>query len=170
MIINLSKIKTEALLLFCQDIITTYKDSDENIFDIDEDTVRFISVTSQNMLNEINRALKPRSYYINNANTVKVKAVLKSYEFLNKEISKELKTDTPFNPSMLCFSLLATWFAELGKESKTKEYLYFSLFIYGDVYDKLLINQKNTNFKALNISMINIAEQIIYRYESFKSF
>ena len=39
--------------------------------------------------------------------------------FINNEISKNLKQNEEFNPSMLYFSLLAVWFKELNKESKS---------------------------------------------------
>jgi hypothetical protein len=68
---------------------------------------------------------------------------------------------------MLYFSLLAVWFKELDKESKSKKYIYFTIYPYGNVYDKLLLNIKDESFKKLNISMIEIAEKIIYRVDRF---
>ena len=170
MVLNTSKIKTEALLLFCADLIESYKDNDENIYGIDEDTVKYIKVTMHNMLNEIRKSTKPRIYYINNSTISSVRAILLTYDFIRDEISREFQENTPFNPAMLCLSLLATWFAELGHESKSKKYLYFSLFIYGDVYDKLLIKQQNNEFKTMNISMIERAEKIISNLHDIKIF
>jgi len=79
-----------------------------------------------------------------------------------------LENRSTFNPSMLYLSLMATWFAELSKESKSKEFIYFSIYPYSDIYDKLLINVKDNKFKALNISMIDIAETIIFKLNNYK--
>ena len=68
---------------------------------------------------------------------------------------------------MLYFSLLAVWFKELNKESKSKEYIYFTIFTYGKVYDEFLVNIKDENFKKINISMILLAEKIIYKFDKY---
>ena len=68
---------------------------------------------------------------------------------------------------MLYFSLLALWFKELNKESRSKEYIYFILYPYSNVYDKLLVEMKNKEFKALNIKMIELAEKIIYKFDKY---
>ena len=68
---------------------------------------------------------------------------------------------------MLYFSLLAVWFKELNKESRSKEYIYFLLYPYSQVYDKLLIEIKNKEFRALNIKMIELAENVIYKFDKY---
>ena len=86
---------------------------------------------------------------------------------INNEISKNLKENEEFNPSMLYFSLLALWFKELNKESKSKEYIYFILFPYYNVYDKFLVEIKDKDFKLLNIKMIELAEEVIYKFDKY---
>jgi hypothetical protein len=68
---------------------------------------------------------------------------------------------------MLYFSLLAVWFKELNKESRSKEYIYFILYPYANVYDKLLVEIKNKEFKVLNIKMLELAEEIIYKFDRY---
>ena len=68
---------------------------------------------------------------------------------------------------MLYFSLLALWFKELNKESKSKEYIYFILYPYSNVYDKLLVEIKDKEFKLLNIKMIELAEKVIYNFDKY---
>ncbi len=174
MILNLSKIKTEALLLFCKDLIASYKDKDEKIFDVDDQTNDYIDEISNAMYKQMKNVTFPNEYYIENSKHYRIKAVLQAYNFINKELTKEFEqnesTGKLFNPAMLYFSLLAVWFKELDKESRSKEYIYFTIYPYSNVYDKLLVNVKDEEFKKLNISMIEIAEKIIYRLDrvSFK--
>ncbi|RXJ57888.1 hypothetical protein [Candidatus Marinarcus aquaticus] len=168
MILNISKIKTEALLLFCKDIILTYQDADEFSFDVNEETHHYINSMTHDILQQLENLTKSHEYYLTNRDNSRIKAILLSYEHINKSLSKELKDGKPFNPSMLYFSMLATWFAELQKESRSKEYIYFIIYPYANVYDKLLINIKDKEFKALNVSMINIAEKIIWELEQYK--
>lgn len=169
MILNLSKIKTEALLLFCKDLIDSYKDKEEDLFDIDVLTSQYIDDISKDMYKQMGNVTFPNDYYIKNRTHYRIKAVLKAYNFINKELTKEFEqnkgTAKLFNPAMLYFSLLAVWFKELDKESKSKEYIYFIIYPYANVYDKLLINIKDEKFKQLNISMLEIAEKIIYKLD-----
>ena len=165
MILNLSKIKTEALLLFCKDLISSYKDKDENLFDLNEDIDKYINDISNDMHKQMQNCTFPNEYYIKNKNHYKIKAVLEAYNFINKDLTKELERNKVFNPAMLYFSLLAVWFKELDKESRSKEYIYFTIYPYSNVYDKLLVNVKNEEFKALNISMIELAEKVVYRLD-----
>ena len=79
-----------------------------------------------------------------------------------------MKNNTKFNPAMLCFSLLSTWFAELGHEIKSKEFLFFTIYPYGEIYDILLLNNKNIDYKRLNISMINVAEETILKLNKYR--
>ncbi len=165
MILNTSKIKTEALLLFCKDLILSYKDKDIKLFDINDEINEYIKNISDDMLKQIENVTQTSDLYIKNRKHFRIKAVLDVYNFVNKEISKELFQDKPFNPAMLYFSLLAVWFKELDKESKSKEYIYFLIYPYTSVYDKLLVNIRDENFKMLNISMIGIAERVIIKLD-----
>jgi hypothetical protein len=167
MIINLSKIKTEALLLLCKDIITSYENIEDEKFEIDDEINIYIKDTSKDILKELKRVTKENDYYLNNKNSYTISAILQAYNFLNLELSKELKEGVSFNPSMLYISLLSMWFKELGKESKSKEYIYFLLYPYSITYDKLLLNIKDEKFKVLNIKMIDIAEQVILKYNKY---
>lgn len=167
MILNLSKIKTEALLLFCKDLIEAYKINNSNIFGIDKEISLFIDQEIEKLLAQINQAVKRKEYYLSKQSNYHIRAVLKSYDYLNNNISKNFKSNDPFNPSMLCFALLSTWFAELEKENRSAEYLYFSLYSYSNVYDKLMIEAANSQFKLINIKMLNIAENCIKQYDKF---
>lgn len=165
MILNLSKIKTEALLLFCKDLISSYKDKEEKLFDINEDIDKYINDISNDMYKQMTNCTFPNEYYLKNRNHYRIKAVLNAYNFINRELTKELEKNKVFNPAMLYFSLLAVWFKELDKERRSKEYIYFTIYPYSNVYDKLLVNVKNEEFKALNISMIELAEKVVYKLD-----
>ena len=168
MILNISKIKTESLLLFCKDLILAYKDKDDvNISGTDRKLIEKFNKISDEMLKQINKATFPSDYYIKNRKHYRIKAVLDGYNFINKEISKSLEKKEAFNPSMLYFSLLALWFKELNKESRSKEYIFFTIYTYSNVYDELLVKIKNSDFKKLNISMIEVAEEVIYKLDSY---
>ncbi len=167
MILNLSKIKTEALLLFCKDLIEAYKQNNTNLFNIDSNISLFVDDEIEKLLNQINNTTKRKEYYLSKQTNFHIRAVLKSYDQINLQISKNFKSNEPFNPSMLCFALLSTWFAELQKESKSPEYLYFSLYSYSIIYDKLMIEANNSQFKLINIKMLNIAESSIKQYDNF---
>jgi hypothetical protein len=169
MILNLSKIKTEALLLFCKDIIQTYKDSNTEPFELDVETKKHITQKVDELLKALNSATKPHEFYIQNAQkSFHIQAIIKSYEFLNEQLNRALKKEHLFSPTMLCFSLLASWFAELQKESKSKEYIYFIIYPYALIYDELLVHTHNKAFKALNTSMIEVAERVILSYEKYR--
>lgn len=170
MILNLSKIKTEALLLFCKDLISSYKEKEEELFDIDKDINDYIIEISNDMYKQMENCTFPNDYYIKNRNHYRIKAVLQAYNFINKELTSQLQDGKLFNPAMLYFSLLAVWFKELDKESRSKEYIYFTIYPYANVYDKFLVNIKDEKFKQLNISMIELAERVILKLDkiSFK--
>jgi len=168
MILNTSKIKTEALLLFCKDIILSYKQKEDESFDVNDEVKEYVNSVTEDFLKQLQFLTKPNDYYLRQKNNSKIKAILDTYNFINKSLSQELQNRKTFNPSMLYLSLMATWFAEYSKESKSKEFIYFSMYPYADIYDKLLINVKDTNFKALNISMIDTAEKIIYKLNNYK--
>ncbi|CAM3919996.1 hypothetical protein CP963_06175 [Arcobacter cloacae] len=170
MILNISKIKTEALLLFCKDLILSYQnqnDVNENNFDIDKEIIEEFNNISNDMLKQISNVTLPNQYYLQNRKHYRIKSILGAYNFINNEISINLKKNEEFNPSMLYFSLLALWFKELNKESRSKEYIYFILYPYSFVYDKLLVKMQNQDFKKLNIKMIELAEKIIYKFDSY---
>jgi hypothetical protein len=168
MILNVSKIKTESLLLFCKDLILSYKDRvDVNDYGMDKEVIEKFNNIGNDMLKQILNVTFPQNYYLQNRKHYRIKAVLDGYNFINDEISKNLKENEAFNPSMLYFSLLAVWFKELNKESRSKEYIYFLLYPYYQVYDKLLIEIKNKEFRALNIKMIELAENVIYKFDKY---
>jgi len=172
MILNLSKIKTESLLLFCRDLILSYKGKENiDIYDTDKKLIEKFNKIGDEILVQINNITFPSEYYIKNRKHYKIKAILDAYNFINQEISKILENKKAFNPSMLYFSLLALWFKELNKESSSKKYIYFTIYTYTNVYDELLVKMKHSEFKKLNISMIEVAEEIIYKLDnySFKS-
>lgn len=169
MILNHSNIKTEALLLFCKDLILSYKDKNENLFNTSKETIEYINDISTQILKQINNVTFPTEHYIKNKNHYRIKAVLKAYDFINHSLNKEFEkleeSKRVFNPSMLYFSMLAVWFKELDKQSRSKEYIYFTIYPYANVYDKLLINIEDENFKKINIMMIELAESVIYNYD-----
>jgi len=169
MILNLSKIKTEALLLFCKDLILSYKDKEEKFFNIDKEVIKYINDISDDMLKQINNVTFPTEHYIKNKKHYRIKAVLKAYDFINNSLTKEFEkieeSKRVFNPSMLYFAMFAVWFKELDKESRSKEFIFFTIYPYANVYDKLLINIKDENFKKINIMMLELAENIIYNYD-----
>ncbi|AXX88724.1 hypothetical protein CKA55_10135 [Arcobacter suis] len=168
MILNLSKIKTESLLLFCKDLILSYKDKKEiEKYVMDKEIIEKFNNIGSDMLKQISNVTYPQNYYLENRKHYRVKVVLDGYNFINNEISKNLKQNEEFNPSMLYFSLLALWFKELNKESKSKEYIYFILYPYSNVYDKLLVEIKDKDFKILNIKMIELAEKVIYNFDKY---
>jgi len=167
MIINSSKVKTEALLLFCRDLIDTYTDNKDDLFDISKDVKDFVDSRTTQLHQAINISVQPIDYYLRNKRVSRISLILKTYSHISKNIAKLLKNNTKFNPSMLCFSLLSTWFAELNKESDSKEFLFFSIYPYAEIYDKLLLNSNNLEYKALNISMLNIAEEIIFKLNRY---
>ena len=168
MILNLSKIKTESLLLFCKDLILSYKDTDDiEKYVMDKEVIEKFNNIGNDMLKQISNITYPENYYLENRKHYRIKSILDGYNFINTEISKNLKQNEEFNPSMLYFSLLALWFKELNKESKSKEYIYFILFPYYNVYDKFLVEIKDKDFKLLNIKMIELAEEVIYKFDKY---
>ncbi len=168
MILNLSKIKTESLLLFCRDLIISYKDKDDiEKYIMDKDVIEKFNNIGNDMLKQISNVTLPSNYYIQNRKHYRIKAILDGYNFINNEVSNNLKQNEEFNPSMLYFSILALWFKELNKESKSKEFIYFILFPYANVYDNLLVGMKDKEFRTLNIKMIELAEKVIYKFDKY---
>ena len=168
MILNLSKIKTQSLLLFCKDLILSYKGKDDiEKYIIDKYVIEKFNNIGNDMLKQISNVTYPQNYYLENRKHYRIKVVLDGYNFINNEISKNLKQNEEFNPSMLYFSLLALWFKELNKEAKSKEYIYFILYPYSNVYDELLVGIKDKEFKILNIKLIELAEKVIYKFDKY---
>jgi hypothetical protein len=168
MIINLSSVKTEALLLFCRDLIDAYENNSNEIYDIDNSTKEFISLNIKDLKKAINVVLQDNKYYIKNAKVTRIKIILSYYNQINSLITNALEKNREFNPSMLCFSLLATWFKELSHQEKSKEFLYFTLYPYGEIFDILIVKQNNKQYKRLNIKMIEIAETTMLKLNKQK--
>ena len=168
MIINSSKVKSEALLLFCRDLIESYKDSSDELFNISYEITTFIATQTTQLQKAINVSIQPKEYYLRNQRVTRIAIILKTYEHINKNISKQLQKGDKFNPAMLCFSLLSTWFAELNIGKEDKEYLYFCLYPYSEIYDKLLLNIDNLEYKNLNLFMLNIAEDTIFKLNTYR--
>ena len=168
MIINSSKVKTEALLLFCRDLIDSYKDNTDEVFDVSQEIKVFVDDRTMQLRKAIDVSIQPTEYYLRNKRVSRILMILKTYEYINKNITQLMKKNTKFNPAMLCFSLLSTWFAELGHEINSKEFLFFTIYPYGEIYDILLLNNKNIDYKRLNISMINVAEETILKLNKYR--
>jgi len=163
MVINKSSVKTEALLLFCRDMISSYESNSDDLFSVEDDLKLYIKEHIQDLKKAINIVVKPSEYYIRNIRVSRIKMIVHYYNNINKMISQSLDKDPSFNPAMLCFSLLATWFKELEYETKSKEFIYFSIYPYGEIYDKLIIQIKNKEYKILNIKMIEISENTMIK-------
>ena len=169
MILNISKIKTEALLLICKDLLNSYENiSDDNIFEVNEEIKEFMDKTSSDLLKQLRNLTRDNSFYLENKSSYRVNAILKSYNYLNQSLNQEFKEGMVFNPALLCFSMLAMWFKELNKESNSKEYIFFLLYPFGNVYDKLFVKVEDEKFKAINLKMIEIAEKVMIKYDRVK--
>jgi hypothetical protein len=168
MIINPLKIKSEAILLFCRDLINSYKDTPDDLFNVDQQTKQYIDTQIEQLLKAINISCQPIDYYTRNQRVTRIQYIIMSYQFINKSITKKLHNDTPFNPSMLCFALLSTWFAELSIGEEDKEFIYFCLYPYSEVYDTLLLHTSNNEYKNLNLAMLQLAEDTIYKLHRYR--
>lgn len=164
MILNISKIKTEALLLFCRDLINTYKDIKPKSKADLELYYEFELINSE-ILKQFSNILYEPKYYMENQKSFRVRAILKCYNFISKELEKNLKESEEFNPSLLYFSLLALWFKELNKEPTSKEFIFFTLYPYSAIYDKFLIKMSDIEYKIMNIKMIDLSEKIVEKYD-----
>lgn len=168
MVLNISIIKTEALLLYCRDLILSYKSNKNDIFDIDNSIQEFINIEIDTILKNINLLIQPIDYYIRNSIVSRINIIIKTYNYIDKTISKILKQGDIFDPAMLCFSLLCSWFAELQITNKNKEFIFFSLYPYSKIYDALLLNNINPKLKAVNIKMIDLSEEVILKLHKYK--
>jgi hypothetical protein len=168
MIINSSKVKSEALLLFCRELILSYEKSDDDLFDISTEIKTFIDEQTKQLNRAINVVIQPNDYYMRNTRVTRIAIIIKTYEFLSSTISKKLAKGDVFNPAMLCFALLSTWFAELSITEEDKEFLYFNIYPYSEIYDKLLLNIDQIQYKQLNIKMLQIAEDTIFKLNTYR--
>ncbi len=168
MIINTTKVKSEALLLFCRDLITSYQKSNTNQFEILEETVSYVDNQIEDILKAINITTQPIDYYLRNQKVSRIAFILRGYEYLNRQISKSFQQGDNFNPSMLCFALLCSWFAELSMSKEDKEFIYFTIYPYTEVYDKLLLNNSDESYRNLNIKMLTIAENTIVQFHKYR--
>jgi hypothetical protein len=67
MILNISKIKTESLLLFCKDLILSYKDKvDTDTYEIDKGISKEFDDIGNDMLKHILNVTHDQDYYIQN--------------------------------------------------------------------------------------------------------
>ena len=165
MILNLSDIKTEALLLLCRDIIEAYgKDSD--IFSLDKEIIDKIKIVVDDISKQLNKVLRPNSYYADNKQLSKVTFTLKAYNMLNNTLSTKFKNDQLFDPFMLCISMIHTWFIELQRENKNKKYIFFLLYTYTDIFD-MIVSIKDKKYQKLSLEMMNIAESVAIDLENY---
>ena len=88
MIINSSKVKTEALLLFCRDLIDSYKNSEDELFNTSENLKEFIDTRSLQLLKAINISIQPTEYYTRNIRVSRISLIYKTYQYINNNISK----------------------------------------------------------------------------------
>ena len=96
MILNISKIKTEALLLFCKDIILSYNLKDDVTFDVDEGTKKYITSITNDILKQLQNVTHPNEFYLQKQSNTKARAVLGTYNFINKSLSNELQNGKTF--------------------------------------------------------------------------
>ena len=168
MIINSSKVKSEALLLFCRDLINSYKDIDDELYTDKIELKKFIDIRTKQLLKAINSTIQPTDYYTRNLRVSRISIIFKTYQYINSMISKQLQNGSIFNPSMLCFTLLSTWFAELTHGENHKEFLFFYIYPYSEIYDKLLLNLNDPEYKSLNLAMLNIAENTMLNLNNYR--
>ena len=71
MILNISKIKTEALLLFCRDLINTYKDVKPKTKS-DLDLYYEFETINSDILKQLSNILYEPKYYIDNQKNFRV--------------------------------------------------------------------------------------------------
>lgn len=163
MVFDSINLKSEALLLICRDIITTYENKQEGIFESDEALKNFVNIHVSSLKKGIDAILQGNEYYLRNARISRIKIILHYYQSISNAIEKAMEKDKRFNPTMLCFAMLATWFKEFGFESRSKEFIFFALYPYGEIYDTLIIKIEDLEYKKLNITMIQMAEKIMMK-------
>jgi hypothetical protein len=165
MVINIASVKSEALLLFCRDLIDSYKSTSLDMYVVDDDLKEFVSKSIDDISKAINVLVRPNDYYIRNLRVINIKIVLKHYNLINKLVTEYLEKEDSFNPSMLCFALLSTWFKELEYEHHRKEYIFFGLYPYWEVFDRLIVKSRDLEYKRLNVKMVQIAESVMLKLD-----
>lgn len=167
MIINISKVKSESLLLFCRDLIESYNQNDSIAFE-NKELNEFIEQRTAQLLKAINIYCQDIPYYLRNSKVSRIAMIIKSYNYLNNTINKKLQKNQLFNPLMLCFTLLSTWFAEFSQCEDDKDFLFFTRYPYGEIFDQFLIQNEDAQFKKLNITMLNISEDAINKLYNYR--
>ena len=82
MIFKYIKSKTENLLLFCKDLILSYKDiTDTNDYGIDKDIIENFNNIGNEILKQILNVTLPTNYYLQNKNIIELKAILDGLQF-----------------------------------------------------------------------------------------
>ena len=165
MILNLSTIKTEALLLLCRDIIESYNKNND-IFSLNKEIVDKVRIIINDISKQLNKVLRPNNYYIENQQLSKVTFILKTYNMLNNTLSTKFKNNQLFDPFMLCISMIHTWFIELQRENKNKKYIFFLLYTYTDIFD-MIISIKDKRYQKLSLEMMDIAESVVIDLENY---
>lgn len=166
MIVNIEKIKTEALLIFCRDLIVSYQNA-ELVVDVEYEIINKMKLQTELILVEIRKVTKQPAFYIQNKNHFKVKAILNAHNFLVNFCNTRFKNDDVFNPFVLVLSILTYWFGELEKEKNTKEYIFFSIYPFCEIYDDFFIKTKNSSYKIINLKTIEIAEELTKAYDKY---
>jgi hypothetical protein len=161
MVFDPYSLKSEALLLFCRDLLNSYNNSEKSVFSVDKRLELLIQKHTDNIIKGINTILQSNEYYLRNIKVSRIKMILHYYETINQSINKSLKKDSYFDPCMLSFAMLATWFKEYGFEKKAKEFILFSIYPYGEIYDGLLVKNVNEKYKKLNIEMVKLSEKMM---------
>lgn len=167
MIINISKVKSESLLLFCRDLIESYKKSNIAAFE-NQELNHFMEQRTQQLLQAINLYCQDIPYYLRNSKVSRIAMIIKGYNYLNNTINQKLQKNQLFNPLMLCFTLLSTWFAEFSQCQDDKDFLFFTRYPYGEIFDQFLIQNKDLEFKKLNIAMLDISEDVINKLYNYR--
>ena len=165
MIINVEKIKTEALLIFCKDLIIAYKNS-EIVVDIESELIEKMEIQTDLILKEIEKIIKPYDFYLQHQNNFKIKAILNAHSFLIAHCNKRFKNNQLFNPFILVLSILTYWFGEFEKGKNIKQYIFFSIYPFCEIYDNFFVKIKNTSYKIVNLKTIEIAEELTKAYNN----
>ncbi|MBD3841170.1 MAG: hypothetical protein IE909_04685 [Campylobacterales bacterium] len=171
MVVHKDKIKSEALLLICKDMIITYKQKEVlqgQMQGVDQQTKEFVITRTEHFLKAINVCVQPIDYYLRNKRVSRIVMILKSYQYLHDALSKKFSKNQQFNPFMLCIAMISTWFVELEKCNNEKEYLYFERYPYGEIFDGIFVKNQHIEYKKLSIAMVEIAESVITKFDNFR--
>ena len=165
MIVNIYEAKTEALLFMCREIILFYRDKDTNSFNISANIKKYIYQEIETILKGINAIIQPKQYYIQNQKFVRIRYIIQYVNFLEQQLSKMLKKNEVFNPSILVVSLLTTWFKEF-EIVDNKVYVFFKIYPYWEFFDKIFIEIKDKDFKQISYKMLDISERLLLKYKN----